>query len=367
MTLKSAKALGAQLFKDWPTSLSALLLMGLYALIVFADVIAPYSVQWANRQASNAPPTGIYLRHPTTGQLTWPYVLKETTTFDPQQLVQRTRLNASTLYPLCLWVKGEPYKLFGFIPGDRHLFGVDAPAGSQVAVHLLGTDINGRDIFSRMLFGGRISLTIGFFSLLVAFPIGLLVGGIAGYAGGWVDTLLMRVCEIVMSIPTLYLLISLAAILPAGLSPTERFAMVTVILALVSWAGLARVIRGLVLSIRQQEFVEAVEALGLPPFKILVRHVLPQTASYVLVAATLGVPGYLLAESALSFLGLGITQPDASWGNMLKEAQNLTNLLNAPWMMAPGLLIFLAVLCFNMIGDAVRDHLDPKQRFRQLQ
>ena len=120
------------------------------------------------------------------------------------------------------------------------------------------------------------------------------------------------------------------------------------------------------LSIRQQEFVEAVEALGLPPFQVLVKHVLPQTASYVLVAATLGVPGYLLAESALSFLGLGITQPDASWGNMLKEAQNLTNLLNAPWMMAPGLLIFLAVLCFNMIGDAIRDHLDPKQRFRQL-
>jgi peptide/nickel transport system permease protein len=339
---------------------SALFLLSLYVLVGLADMAAPYSAQWANRQTANAAPTGIYTRHPLTGALTWPYVLREKSTFDPRRLLQEKRLDATTLYPIKLWVKGEPYRLFGLLPMDRHLFGVDAPA----AIHLLGTDMNGRDNFSRLLFGGRISLTIGFFSLMVAYPIGLLVGGIAGYTGGWVDVLLMRVCEVVMSIPSLYLLISLAAILPPGLTPTERFAMVTIILALIGWAGLARVIRGLVLSIREQEYVEAARGLGLSPFKVLVKHVLPQTASYVVIAVTLGVPGYLLAESALSFLGLGITQPDASWGNMLKEAQNLTNLLNAPWMMTPGILIFLTVLCFNSIGDAVRDYVDPRQRLR---
>jgi peptide/nickel transport system permease protein len=339
--------------------LAVTLLVGLYGMVALADGVAPYSAQWANRQQSNAAPTGVYTLTPQ-GQLVWPYVLRQHTQFDATQRIERIVLDGSKRYPIKLGVAGEPYRLFGFIPSNWHLFGVDAPA----ELHLLGTDMNGRDIFSRLLFGGRISLTVGFLSLLVAFPIGLWVGGVAGYAGGWVDTVLMRLCEVLMSIPGLYLLISLASLMPADLSATMRFALVTVILAFVGWASLARVIRGQVVSICQNEFVEAARALGQHRWVVLWRHVLPQTTSYVIIAATLSVPGYLLSESALSFLGLGIHQPDASWGNMLKEAQDLTNLLNAPWMMAPGALIFLTVLCFNIIGDAVRDHLDPKQRYR---
>jgi peptide/nickel transport system permease protein len=197
-------------------------------------------------------------------------------------------------------------------------------------------------------------------SLLIAFPIGLLYGGIAGYVGGMVDNLMMRFAEIMMSIPSLYLLLSLAAILPPGLPSGVRFALVTAILAFIGWAGLSRVIRGMVLTIKTQEFIEAERALGMNHLAVILKHILPQTASYVMVAITVVIPGYILAESGLSFLGLGIQQPDPSWGNMLKEAQELTNLLYRPWMLMPGLLIFLAVLSFNVLGDALRDHFDPK-------
>jgi peptide/nickel transport system permease protein len=351
------KAVSALTRKDSVLKVASLGLLGLYVVVAFADVLAPYSAQWSNRQLANAAPTPVYTQDAVTGALRLPYVLTTRQVFDDQQLTMQTLPDVSRTFPVKFWVKAEPYKLLGLIPMDRHLFGVEAPAG----LHLLGTDMNGRDIFSRLLFGGRISLTIGFLSLLVAFPLGLIVGGTAGYVGGWVDMVLMRLCEVLMSVPGLYLLISLAAVLPAGLSSGMRFALVTVIMALVGWAGLARVIRGMVLSVREQEFVEAARGMGLSHWGILTRHVLPQLTSYVLIAATLSVPGYLLSESSLSFLGLGIQQPDASWGNMLKEAQDLTNLLNAPWMMAPGLLIFFAVLCFNIIGDAVRDALDPRK------
>jgi peptide/nickel transport system permease protein len=176
------------------------------------------------------------------------------------------------------------------------------------------------------------------------------------------DAILMRVAEVMMSIPSLYLLVGLAALLPAGVSSTQRFALVTILLAVVGWAGLARVVRGMVLSLKLLDYVEAARALGAGTGRLLWRHILPQTSSYVLVALTIGVPGYILAESGLSFLGLGIQQPDASWGNLLKEAQDINNLLYAPWMLAPGLLIFIAVLAFNVVGDAVRDALDPKSR-----
>lgn len=328
----------------------------LYLGIALAGFLAPYSETWSDRGIANAPPTPVYTLHPKTHALTWPYVLCYAQRFDPATDDVRYLPVDETMYPLRLFVKGDPYKLFGFIPMTTHLAGVEAPA----SLNLLGADMNGRDTFSRLLFGGQISMTIGFLSLFIAFPIGLIYGGISGYFGGWVDNALMRMAEIVMSIPSLYLLISLAAILPPQMSSSARFAMVTLILAAIGWAGLSRVIRGMVLSIKNQEFIEAGRAMGMGPLGIIIHHVLPQTASYVIVAITLGVPGYLLAESGLSFLGLGIQQPDASWGNMLKEAQEITNLMTRPWMLAPGVLIFLAVLAFNVLGDAVRDVLDPK-------
>lgn len=333
------------------------LLVTLYLLVALAGFIAPYSPNHTWRELSGAPPTPVYTLHPTENRLVWPYVVPWERRWDAETYSFVYLPDINRRYPLRLLTRGDSYKLLGLVETDWHLLGVPEPG----ALFLLGTDSNGRDLFSRLLYGGQISLTIGFLSLLIAIPIGLLVGGLSGYLGGWVDTLLMRLAEVMMSIPGLFLLVSLAALIPASLSSTARFAMVTVLLALIGWAGFARVIRGMVLSLRSEAYVEAARALGASHARLVVRHILPQTASYVIIAMTVGVPGYLLAESGLSFLGLGIQQPDASWGNMLKEAQELTNLLERPWMMAPGVLIFLAILAFNVVGDAVRDWLDPRR------
>ncbi|MGE0200269.1 MAG: ABC transporter permease [Candidatus Melainabacteria bacterium] len=345
-----------------PVALASVgVLVLLYATILFAGFLAPYSAHWNDRALANASPTPVYMVDSRTGGLTAPYVLPVTKSFNPATFAYEYAPDLSQPSPVQFLVKGEPYTILGFIPGDVHLFGTTG----GTPINLLGTDINGRDIFSRMLFGGQVSLTIGFLGLLIAFPMGMIYGGLSGYLGGWIDNAMMRLAEIIMSIPTLYLLIGLAAIIPPNLSSSSRFAMVVVILALIGWAPLSRVIRGMVLSIKSQEFVEASRSIGLKTLPIIIRHVLPQTASYVLVAITLSVPGYILAESGLSFLGLGIQQPDASWGNMLKEAQDINNLLNRPLMMSPGFLIFLAVLAFNVLGDAVRDILDPKSAVRR--
>ncbi|WP_303673370.1 ABC transporter permease [Vampirovibrio chlorellavorus] len=346
-----------RLYRDRVAFVSLLVLVGLYLMVALADFLAPYSESRFDRSLAKAPPTPVYMLD-EAGGLSWPYVFRYEKRYNPATFTQEFTPILSEKYPIRLFPTAEPYRLFGLIPGTIRLFGVDAPA----QISLLGNDINGRDVFSRMLYGGQISLTIGFLSLFVVFPIGMIYGGLAGYFGGKVDDLMMRVAEIVMSIPSFFLLIGLAAILPPGLPSTQRFALVVLILAFIGWAGLSRVIRGMVLSIKNEEFVESSRAIGMNPFTIIVRHILPQTTSYLMVALTLSVPGYILAESGLSFLGLGIQQPDASWGNMLKEAQDISNIIERPWMLMPGFLIFLAVLAFNVVGDAVRDILDPKSR-----
>ncbi len=348
-----------KVLKDRIAFMGLLILVVLYVMVGFADFIAPYGEQWSDRELANAPPTPVYLLN-DSGGLTWPYVQRYERRFDSANLEYSFLPIEGKTYPIQLWAQGESYHFLGFIPTKLHLLGVESPA----RLALLGNDMNGRDNFSRLLFGGQISLTIGFLSLLIAFPLGLIYGGFSGYFGGWVDNLMMRAAEVIMSIPSLYLLITLAAIIPSSLTSTQRFTMVVVILAFIGWAGFSRVIRGMVLAIKEQEFVEAGRAIGLNNFTLIVRHILPQTASYLVVALTLSVPGYILMESGLSFLGLGIVQPDASWGNMLKEAQSIPNVLYAPWMLMPGLLIFLAVLAFNVVGDAVRDVLDPKSYIR---
>ena len=192
----------------------------------------------------------------------------------------------------------------------------------------------------------------------------MLYGGVSGYFGGVVDNIMMRISEAIMSIPSFYLLIILAAILPANMTSIQRFALIVVILALIGWAGFSRVVRGMVLSVKNQEFVQAAESIGASKKRIIIKHLLPQTLSYVIVAMTLSVPSYILSESGLSFLGLGIQQPDASWGNMLKEAQEYVNILYRPWLLTPGFLIFVAVLSFNLIGDTIRDILETKSKMR---
>lgn len=349
-----------QIFKDKFASIALIVLLVMYLMILFASFIAPYSKDFSDRNQSYAPPSKIFMID-ETGKLSLPYTYNYKREFVPELYQTVYKLDRSQKHYISLFARGEKYRFLGIIPTSRHLIGTDK--GGRL--YLLGTDINGRDVFSRLLFGGRISLTIGFLSLFILFPIGLLYGGISGYFGGWIDVLMMRFAEAVMAIPSFYLLIILAAILPSNMTSTQRFTLIVVILALIGWAGFARVVRGMVLSIKNEEFVLASKTIGASDLRIILKHILPQTASYVIIAMTLSVPSYILAESGLSFLGLGIQQPDASWGNMLKEAQEYINILYRPWLLSPGFLIFIAVLSFNVIGDTIRDILDPKGKMRE--
>ena len=348
-----------QVVKD-KFALAALILLGvIYFMLLFADFIAPYTKDFSDRSMAYVPPSKIFVID-ENGHLSRPYTYNYKREFDPVNLRIKYKFDRSQKHYIKFFAKGEPYKFLGLIPMKRHLVTTDRDG----RLFLLGTDINGRDVFSRLLFGGRISMTIGFLALFVLFPIGLLYGGIAGYFGGKTDMLMMRFAEAIMCIPSFYLLIILASILPSGMTSIQRFMLIVNILALIGWAGFARVVRGMVLSVKNQEYVQAARSIGASRLGIIIKHILPQTTSYVIVAMTLSVPGYILSESGLSFLGLGIQQPDASWGNMLKEAQEYTNILYRPWLLTPGFLIFVAVLSFNLIGDTIRDVLDPKSKVR---
>lgn len=348
-----------QLWKD-KFARFALIILGLIYLALFlADFIAPYTKDFSDRTMAYVPPSKVFTID-QNGKLSKPYTYNYIREFNPQTLEIEYNLDRSQKHYIKFFSQGEPYKFFGLIPMKRHLVTTDANG----RLFLLGTDINGRDVFSRLLFGGRISMTIGFLALFVLFPIGLLYGGISGYFGGKIDMIMMRFAEAVMSIPSFYLLIILASILPSGMTSTQRFLLIVIILALIGWAGFARVVRGMVLSIKNQEYIQAAQSIGASKMRIITKHILPQTTSFVIVAMTLSIPSYILSESGLSFLGLGIQQPDASWGNMLKEAQEFTNILYRPWLLTPGFLIFVSVLAFNLIGDTIRDVLDPQSKVR---
>lgn len=337
--------------------LGALLLAIFYLIVIAADFVAPYDPYVSQPDGSLLPPTQIYWQN-QAGQFIGPHVYPTTQgpteieTGDRQLIVDRTKPS-----PVSLFVKGTAYKLFWVIPCDLHLFG----ALGEAKINLLGTDEQARDQFSRLVHGGRISLSIGLVGVAISFPLGLLVGGISGYFGGWLDGTLMRFVEVLMTIPSIYLLVALAAVLPPGLSNAQRFLLIVCITSFIGWAGLARVIRGQVLSIKQREFVQAAQAMGANPFYTIVRHVLPQTATYVIISATLAIPSYIGAESVLSLIGLGIQQPDPSWGNLLSLGTNASILVLQPWLIwPPALVIVLTVLAFNLLGDGLRDALDPR-------
>lgn len=344
--------------KHNPLAKFGAVLLGLFYLsALLAGFLAPYSPYNSQTNGSLLPPTTIYWQTPA-GQWIGPHVYP--TTQGPTDLETGERelsLDLQHPSPLRLFVKGDTYTLIPGIKSDRHLLGTMG----EGRIHLLGTDEQGRDQLSRLLFGGQISLSIGLVGIAISFPLGMLIGGIAGYFGGWVDALLMRVVEVLMSVPTIYLLVALAAILPPGLSSSQRFLLIVVITSFVSWSGLARVIRGQVLSLKEQEFVKAARVIGANSFTIIVRHILPQTSTYVIIAATLSIPSFIVAESVLSLIGLGIQQPDPSWGNLLSLATNASILVLQPWLIwSPASLIVLTVLAFNLLGDGLRDALDPR-------
>ena len=347
------------LWKDKFARIALIVLGVIYLALFLADFIAPYTKDFSDRTMAYVPPSKMFTID-ENGKFSKPYTYNYVREFDPDTLQIKYSLDRSQKHYIKFFANGQPYKFLGLIKIKRHLFTTD----NNGRIFLLGTDINGRDVFSRLLFGGRISMTIGFLALFVLFPIGLLYGGISGYFGGKTDMIMMRFAEAVMSIPSFYLLIILASILPSGMTSSQRFMLIVLILALIGWAGFARVVRGMVLSIKNEDYVQAAKAIGASKLRIIIKHILPQTTSFVIVAMTLSVPSYILSESGLSFLGLGIQQPDASWGNMLKEAQEFTNILYRPWLLTPGFLIFVSVLAFNLIGDTIRDVLDPKSKVR---
>jgi len=347
-----------KLWADKVARTALVVLTMLYLCAGFADPLTPYSMYYNDPDLANAPPTSVYVQD-EQGNWTWPYVFAVKRSFDPNTFGQSYTEDHSKRYPVKLFIPGEEYKIFGLIPFNRHLFGVESPA----RIFLLGADVNGRDNFSRLFFGAQKSLTIGFLGLFISYPIGILYGAISGFAGGITDNIMMRIAEAIMSIPSFYLLIALAAILPAGMPGGQRFALITVILSFIGWAGLARIIRGMVLAIKEEEFVYAARAVGMTEINTIIKHVVPQTMTFIIIAATLQVPSFILSESGLSFIGLGIQQPDASWGNMLKAAlDNVNDLLEQPWLIAPGLAIFVTILCFNSLGDVLRDVLDPRMQ-----
>ncbi|MBI3962723.1 MAG: ABC transporter permease [Deinococcus sp.] len=340
------------------------ILIVLYLLTATADFIAPYGETTAFRRAPdrylNAPPATIYFRAPD-GKLTRPFVYPVTGVRNPRTFRLEYTEDRTTPYPIYFFVRGAPYKVFfGLFTSDIHLLGVERPA----TMFLWGTDPNGRDLFGRIWFGARVSLTVGIFAALLALFLGLLMGGIAGYYGGAVDNVIMRMVEVLFAIPGLFLLITLRTIFPVTLSPNVTYILVISILSLVGWGGLARVIRSIVLSLREMDYTQAARALGAADARIIVRHLLPGTLRYALVSLTLDIPGFILLESALSFLGLGIQEPRASWGLMLSQAQEggLETFAARPWLLLPGLFIFLTVLAYNFLGDGLADATDPRLR-----
>lgn len=311
-------------------ALAGILLLALGAF--FADGMAPYSAQLEMRGHSFHPPSKI--RWDFSTGLPRPFVYPAEARFDE---------NFKRYY-----VENEekPYFLkFGF----RKLLSVNSPA----KIYLFGTDSRGRDIFSRILYGGRISLSIGFLGSLLALGAGLFVGALAGYFGGRLDQSLMRLAEFFIMIPGFYFLLALRSVLPPGLGSRQIYALIIVILSLIGWGGVARVIRGMVFSIRENDFIAQAKVLGRSDFEIIVRHIFPHTFSYFVVVMSVSIPGYILGESALSILGLGIQDPDVSWGNLLTESLSIAHIMLHPWVLIPGFIIFAASFCFHAAGDGL--------------
>jgi peptide/nickel transport system permease protein len=330
------------------------LLIVLYALALFAPFVAPYGEADQDRAHFFHPPMPLRW-FDASGFHAIPFV-RATRPVRPDASLYQD--DPGHRLPLRFLVHGAPYRLFGVVRSDLHLFGTDPPG----RIFLLGTDPNGRDVFSRLLFGSQISLTVGLVGIAISFSLGLILGGVSGYFGGWVDTVIMRFSELLLSIPTLYLLIALRQVVPNDLPSQQVYLGIIAILAFIGWAGFARIIRGMVLSIRRQEYVTAAEALGMGRMRIIARHILPNTMSFVIVAATVAIPGFILGEVVLSFIGLGVQEPAASWGNMLSQARSISVLTGEPWLLfAPGVAIFVTVMAFNFLGDGLRDALDPRK------
>lgn len=341
-------------------AVGSLFLLGvLYALAAGAEFFAPYTRQWRDLTHAFCPPQ--------LPRFSWEHGLHvpamrsevDPLTFKRTYLEDRTRVVG-----LGFFVKGEAYKLFGIIPWNRHFCGVREraerqPDGAVPTFFFLGADKYGQDIFSRLVHGSRISLSVGLVAIAVTFLLGVTIGGISGYVGGATDNIIQRVIEIVNAFPQIPLWLAFGAVLPADWAPLSTYFAITLVLSLLSWTGLARVVRGKILALREEDYATAARLLGASHGRILFRHLLPGFTSHIIVVLTMSVPAMVLGETSLSFLGLGLRPPIVSWGVMLKDCESIQTVANYPWLLMPVVLIVLTVLCFNFLGDGLRDAADP--------
>ena len=331
--------------------IGAPVLITLYVCAVFADFLSPTLPDVRYTEYKWAPPNPIHLFD--ENGLRAPFVYGMVRSTDPQTFLRTFAPDTTTAYPLIFFGHGEPYKLLGLIPTDIHLFTCEGPA------FLLGTDQLGRDLLTRILYGSRISLSIGLVSVSITFFLGLMLGGMAGYFGGVVDNAIMRVIDLIICIPQIPLWMALAAALPRTWDPLKMYMGMVLVLSMISWVGLARVVRGKLLSQRDEDFCTAARLAGASDMRVIVRHLLPSFASYIIVALTLAIPATILGETALSFLGLGLQPPVVSWGVLLRDAQNLETIAHHGWLLAPIIWVVTTVLMFNFLGDGLRDAADP--------
>ena len=332
---------------------AAVALLLSYMTIVITELLAPYNLHTRNTDFIYAPPQQIHFFH--QGRLVGPFVYGFDYRLDMENLQRVYTEDEAKVQPIRFFCMGDSYEFWGLIPGSLHLI---CPAEGGT-LFLLGTDRLGRDMASRLLYGGRISLTVGLIGIAISFALGITIGGIAGYFGGWVDSLVQRIIEILRSLPELPLWMALSAALPITWSPILIYFGITVILGLLDWPGLARAVRSKLLALREEDFCTAAELLGARRSRVIGRHLLPNFFSHLIASATLSIPSMILGETALSFLGLGLRPPVTSWGVLLTEAQNIEAVALYPWLLLPMLPVIVTVLGFNFLGDGLRDVADP--------
>jgi peptide/nickel transport system permease protein len=337
--------------------ISVAVLIVAYLIAIFAEIAAPHDPNRFSARWVLAPPMRVHFVDPVGRFQLQPFVYGLQSERDPETLAMVVVPDESLVYPIKLFAKGDPYKLWGLFEWDRHLFGIETDDDQMF--FLLGADDLGRDMLSRIVYGSRVSLSIGLVGVGLSLVLGIILGGISGYFGGVIDVIIQRVIEFLRSLPAIPLWLTLAAALPPSWSSMRIYFGITVILSLIGWTGLARVVRGRFLALREEDFIMAARLSNATRMRIILRHMVPSFTSHLIDHLTLAVPAMILSETALSFLGLGLQPPIVSWGVLLQGAQNLRSVVLAPWLLLPGLFVVIVVLAFNFAGDGLRDAADP--------